>query len=193
MRLQEFDIGPQDPVYPDPDQRGQENGEWLEEQATRALRRWGYQTWTRVKDTVEEIEVVGKRAPSVIGPDYLIVECKDYDGSGALIGRSIVDRLVAVAKTATDKPNVNPILCHTTGLANTETVKAIEAFGVVSLHVDDLSEFAIAPDSFPPREPRVELDDRRYIRASRVEYDHRTSGEHYRLKETNTEATYRTA
>lgn len=141
--------------------------------------------------------MIGKRpTKSLIGPDYLVVECKDNERSGTLIGRSVVDRLVAVAETTIDEPNVKPVLCHTTGLANTETVNAIEAFSVVSLHVDDLSEFAIVPDSFPPREPRMEapyldFDDRRYIRASRIEYDPHTSSEHYRLTGTNTEATYR--
>jgi len=195
-RFQEFDIGPRDPVDPDPDQRGQGNGEWLEDRATCALRRWGYRTWTRVRDTVEEIDVIGKRSsPGVNGPKYLIVECKDYEGSGALIGRSVIDRLVAVSNTALDESGVKPILCHTTDLANWETVNAIDAFGVVALHVEDLCEFPIVPDSYPPREafhkpPYLEKESTHIIHESRLEYDSHTSDEFYRFKGTNTEETY---
>lgn len=195
-RPKEFDVGPRDPVDPDPDQRGQGNGEWLEDQATCALRRWGYRTWTRVKDAVEEIDVFGeKSSPEVNGPNHLVVECKDYEGSGALIGRSVVDRLVAVTETAIDEPGVRPILCHTTDLANWETVNAVDAFGVVALHVEDLSEFPIVPDSYPPREtylkaPYLDDDDGHIIHESRIEYDPHNSDEFYRLKGTNTKQNY---
>lgn len=195
-RFQEYDIGPRDPVDPDPDQRGQGNGEWLEDRVTCTLRRWGYRTWTRVRDTVEEIDVIGKRSSAgVNGPKHIVVECKDYEGSGALIGRSVIDRLVAVTATTLDEPGVRPILCHTTDLANWETVNAIDAFGVVALHVEDLSEFPIVPDSYPPREaylkaPYLGRESNHIVHKSRLEYDPHTSDEFYRLKGTNTQETY---
>lgn len=195
-RPEEFDIGPCDSVDPDPSQRGQGNGEWLEDQATLALRRWGYRTWTRVKDAVEEIDVFGERSTAgVDGPKRLVVECKDYKGSGALVGRSVVDRLVAVTETTIDEPGVRPVLCHTTDLANWETVNTLDTFGVVALHVEDLPDFPVVPNSYPPREmyheaPYLDCDDGHAIRMSRIEYDPHNSDEFYRLKGTNTKKNY---
>ena len=136
--------------------------------------------------------MIDKRSsPGVNGPKHLVVECKHYEGSGALIGRSVIDRLVAVTATAPNEPGARPILCHTTDLSKWETVNAIDSFGVVALHVEDLSEFSIVPDSYPPREAYhkplyLSRESDHAIHESRLEYDPHTRDEFNRLKGTNT-------
>lgn len=131
------DIGPDDPVDPDPEKRGQGNGEWLEDLLTQNLRRWGFGTYTRVKDTVEEIDVVAYHRRSY---PTVFSECKDHAGSETKIGRSVIDRLVAICQYH----DAQPLICYS-GELNQDAVDVVSKYGVISLHYTDLERFDMLP------------------------------------------------